>query len=63
MVVCRDVCSALFDPRESINAVLIEIISLLKDVREKNIKNVPYNYAFRKYVPLNLSSIIYGLNS
>lgn len=35
MVVCRDVCSALFDPHESINAVLIEIISLLKDVREK----------------------------
>lgn len=63
MVVCRDVCSALFDPHESITAVLIEIISLLKDVREINIKNVPYNDAFRKYVPLNLSSIIHGLNS
>lgn len=35
MVVCRDVCFALFDPHESKNAVLIEIISLLKDVREK----------------------------
>lgn len=35
MVVCRDVCSASFDPHESINAVLIEVISLLKDVKEK----------------------------
>lgn len=62
MVVCRDVCFVLFDLYELINVVLIEIIFLLKDVREINIKNVFYNDVFRKYVFLNLFLIIYGLN-
>lgn len=38
MVVCRDVCFVLFDLYELINVVLIEIIFLLKDVREKILK-------------------------
>lgn len=62
MVVCRDVCFVLFDLYELINVVLIEIIFLLKDVREINIKNVFYNDVFRKYVFLNLFLIRYCLN-